>query len=102
MGRCLSAPLLLVSFTSLAAPQATPNPERVHIVDTIISHQLVVRVAPIYPPLARQAGIQGTVVLEIVIDKSGGVQNVQKVSGHSLLAPAAIEAVKRGSTHRIS
>jgi TonB family protein len=95
MARCLSAPLLLISLTSLAAPQATPNPERVRIVDTIISDQLVVRVAPIYPPLARQARIQDTVVLDIVIDKSGGVQNVEKVSGHPLLAPAAIEAVKQ-------
>jgi TonB family protein len=95
MARCLSGPLLLICLTSLARAQATPSPAPVRVDDTIVSHQLVRRVAPTYPPLARQARIQGMVVLEIVIDKSGGVQNVQKVSGHPLLAPSAIEAVKQ-------
>jgi len=95
MAHRLSAPLLLICLTSLASPQATPSPAPVSLADTIISRQIVLRIAPVYPPLARQARIQGTVVLKIVIDESGGVQNPQVVSGHPLLAPAAIEAVKK-------
>jgi TonB family protein len=56
---------------------------------------LVRRVAPLYPPLARQARIQGTVVLTIVISKEGEVRDPKLVSGHPMLAPAAIDAVKQ-------
>jgi TonB family protein len=56
---------------------------------------LVRKVAPVYPPLARQARIQGTVVLSIVINKNGEVRDLQLVSGHPMLSPAAIEAVKQ-------
>jgi TonB family protein len=56
---------------------------------------LVRKVAPVYPPLARQARIQGTVILQVVINKSGDVRDVQLLSGHPMLAPAAIEAVKQ-------
>src|SRR6516162_776130 len=56
---------------------------------------LIHKVDPVYPPLAHQARVQGTVVLQIVIDKSGSVVNLQLVSGNPMLAPAAIEAVKQ-------
>jgi len=45
--------------------------------------------------LARQARIQGTVVLQAVIGKDGSIQNLKVVSGHPMLAPAALEAVKQ-------
>lgn len=57
--------------------------------------RLLYRVAPIYPPLARQARIQGRVILKIMISKLGEVRDVQLVSGHPMLAPAATEAVKK-------
>jgi TonB family protein len=51
--------------------------------------------APAYPPLARQARIQGTVVLDAEISKDGAVVALRAVSGHPLLIPAAVEAVKQ-------
>ena len=56
---------------------------------------MLYKVAPIYPPLARQARIQGKVILRIVINPSGEVRDAQVVSGHPMLAPAAEEAVKK-------
>ncbi len=56
---------------------------------------LVDRVPPIYPPLARQARIQGEVLLRVLIGKDGGVEKLQAVSGHPMLVPAAIVAVKQ-------
>ena len=53
------------------------------------------RVQPNYPPLARQARIQGAVVLQAMISKDGNIENLQLISGHPMLAPAAIEAVKQ-------
>jgi protein TonB len=52
-------------------------------------------VTPVYPPLARQARIQGTVRFTAVIGKDGTIQNLKLVSGHPLLVPAAGEAVKQ-------
>jgi len=57
--------------------------------------RIVHRVFPVYPPLARQARIQGTVVLRIVINQLGEVRDTQLVSGHPMLVPAAVEAVKK-------
>jgi protein TonB len=56
---------------------------------------LVSKVQPIYPPTARQARIQGTVVMKAVINQAGDVESVELVSGHPLLVPAALDAVKQ-------
>jgi TonB family protein len=52
-------------------------------------------VTPTYPESAKLAGIQGSVVLDIVIGKSGEVENAQAISGPKELWSAAAEAVKR-------
>ena len=48
-----------------------------------------------YPAVARAARIQGTVVLSAVIAKDGTVENLSLLSGHPLLVPAAMDAVKQ-------
>ncbi len=50
---------------------------------------------PIYPPLAKQAKIQGEVVIDAVIDTQGNVVQMQVVSGHPLLIPAATETLRK-------
>jgi len=55
----------------------------------------VVKVDPVYPPLARQARISGTVRFTVRIAKDGSIQGIQLVSGHPLLVAAAHEAVKQ-------
>ena len=55
---------------------------------------VVAGVAPVYPPLARTAAVQGTVVLDVSISKDGEVVDVQLISGPAMLAPAAIDAVR--------
>ena len=56
---------------------------------------LVSKVEPVYPPLAKQARIQGMVRFTAIIGKDGRIQNLQLVSGHPLLVAAAQEAVKQ-------
>jgi periplasmic protein TonB len=56
---------------------------------------LIRKVLPTYPPLARSARIQGPVVLKAMISKQGTIENLQLLSGHPMLAPAAIEAVQQ-------
>ena len=56
---------------------------------------LVHQVKPTYPPLARSARVQGSVILEAIIDRGGRVENLKVLSGHPLLVPAAFEAVQQ-------
>jgi protein TonB len=56
---------------------------------------LIRRVQPAYPALARSARIQGTVVLQAVISKTGAIENLKVLTGHPILVPAAIEAVSQ-------
>jgi TonB family protein len=50
---------------------------------------------PDYPPLAPRVGIQGDVVMKALVDRDGNVVDVIYVSGHPMLAPAAVTAVKQ-------
>jgi protein TonB len=56
---------------------------------------LIRKVIPVYPPLARSARISGVVHLIGTIGKDGRIQNLQLVSGHPMLARAALEAVEQ-------
>jgi TonB family protein len=56
---------------------------------------LVKRVAPVYPTLAAQLHLQGTVKVQVVISKAGTVDSVKLVTGHPMLVQAAIDAVKQ-------
>jgi TonB family protein len=85
--------LPLFVFTTLAASQAVPT--RVRVSQDFAQGLIQNKVAPVYPPLARQARIQGTVALKVEITKSGDVEKAELISGHPMLAPSAIEAVKQ-------
>lgn len=56
---------------------------------------LIYRVAPAYPPVARAARIQGVVLLQVMISREGAVRDLTVISGHPLLSGAAIEAVRQ-------
>ena len=77
-------------------PPPTPKPpQRVRVGGNVQQANLIRQVKPPYPPLAKQARIQGTVVLEAVISKQGSVENLRVISGHPLLIQAALDAVKQ-------
>jgi periplasmic protein TonB len=84
----------IVSSTPVAVPKVA-TPQRVRVSQGVSQGLLIRKVQPAYPPLARQARIQGNVVLTAEISKDGSIENLRLVSGHPMLAPAAIEAVKQ-------
>lgn len=85
----------ILSATNAAAPKFQPVvPQRIRISQGVTRGLLIHKVEPAYPPLARAARVQGDVVLSAVIDINGQIQNLQLVSGHPMLVPAAIAAVK--------
>jgi protein TonB len=57
--------------------------------------QLVNRVEPVYPHIAAISGIQGQVKLHAIIGRDGRIQSLNLISGHPLLAHAALEAVEQ-------
>jgi len=79
-------------------PKEAPKPvtpKRITIGGNVQSAKLVRQPKPVYPPLAKQARISGTVKLAAVIAKDGSIQDLKVISGHPLLIPAALAAVKQ-------
>jgi periplasmic protein TonB len=84
----------IISSTPVAVPKVA-TPARVRVSQGVSSGLLIKKVQPNYPPLARQARIQGQVLLQAQISKDGSIENLSLISGHPMLAPAAIEAVRQ-------
>lgn len=81
-----------------SVPTAAPKleqPKRIVVSQGVVEGLLVRKVTPEYPPIARTAHIQGSVQLSAVIGKDGKIENVQVISGHPMLAQAALNAVKQ-------
>jgi protein TonB len=76
-------------------PIKNEPPKRIRVGGDVQGANILSRVNPVYPPLAKQARIQGLVKLEGVIAKDGTIQQLRLISGHPLLAPAALAAVKQ-------
>lgn len=73
----------------------TATPQRVRVSQGVLSSLLIRKVLPVYPSTARQARVQGAVVLQAEISKDGAVESLREISGHPLLIPAAMDAVKQ-------
>jgi periplasmic protein TonB len=84
----------IISSTPVAVPKVAA-PQKIRVSQGVAQGLLIHQVKPNYPPLARQARIQGAVVLQAVISKDGTIQGLHVVSGHPMLTPAAIDAVKQ-------
>jgi protein TonB len=84
----------IISSTPVAVPKVA-TPQRVRVSQGVTQGLLIRKIQPAYPPLARQARIQGSVLLQAEISREGTIVNLRLVSGHPMLAPAALEAVKQ-------
>lgn len=107
MNRCLATFILLAAGIACAqpAPQATggiPNREdkahsikRVMVGGKVASAKLISQVAPVYPLLAKQARISGTVRLHVIVARDGSMAQIEVASGHPLLVQSALDAVRQ-------
>ena len=78
----------------LPQPPVAGEVGRFRVDGNIQSTRLVNKVQPVYPPLARQARIEG-VVLYAIIGKDGSIEQLEVISGHPLLQQAALDAVRQ-------
>ncbi|MFI5071088.1 MAG: energy transducer TonB, partial [Terriglobales bacterium] len=84
----------IISSTPVAVPKVA-TPQRIRVSQGVTQGLKIRDVKPNYPPLARQARIQGSVLLQAVISKDGSIEDLKVISGHPMLVPAAIDAVKQ-------
>lgn len=75
------------------APPPPPGPLRIG--GLIREPRKIVDVRPVYPPVARAAKIEGTVILEAIIDERGNVDRLRVLQSYPLLDAAAMDAVSR-------
>jgi protein TonB len=75
------------------APVQKSAPKLVRVGSNLKAPRQTYSVDPEYPPLARQARIHGTVLVDAIIDEHGNVVQAHAISGHPLLIPAALRAV---------
>jgi TonB family protein len=78
-----------------SATVSSGGAQRIRVGSEVQQGNLIQQPVPVYPPLAKQARIQGLVRFHLIIGKDGHVSNVTLISGHPLLAAAAQDAVKR-------
>jgi len=93
---------IIGSVPSAAPPPPPPKeapkpqvPKQIRVGGNVQAAKLVNQPKPQYPPLARQARIQGVVRFNAIIGKDGSIANLTLVSGHPLLVPSATEAVRQ-------
>jgi len=79
----------------LPAEAPPPPPQMVRIGGKLKAPKIVHSVAPVYPELAIQARIRGTVVLEAQVGADGRVMSVKVVNSTPVFEEAAVEAVKQ-------
>lgn len=71
------------------------TPTRIRVSQGVTQGMVIHKVLPQYPTLAKQARVQGTVVLAAVIGKDGTIQNLHVISGHPMLTGSALDAAKQ-------
>jgi protein TonB len=79
----------------VVTPPPAPPPAHPIRISRIMEGNLIRRVQPDYPNLARLTRVQGPVVLHAVISRTGTIANLQAISGHPLLVQAALDAVRQ-------
>lgn len=79
----------------IPSPAPPPPQTRIRVSTGVQEAKLTRKIQPNYPPIAKQARIQGTVQLEAIISRDGRIQNLRVLEGHPLLAQAAVEGVQQ-------
>jgi protein TonB len=92
-------PTDMLSRPPIVTPPNTQAPkpvnERLRISEPVQLAMLIYRVEPVYPPLALQIHLEGTVRLHAIVGRDGVVRDLEVLSGHALLSQSALDAVRR-------
>jgi len=86
---------IISSAPSIAIIPKLEPLKRVRVSQGVTQGMVVKKVEPAYPKIALAARVTGAVLLKAVIGKDGDIRELQVVSGHPMLVPAALDAVKQ-------
>jgi len=86
--------VMLLLGAGYAQSQTNPNPDDQKAATEDSQPKVVHHVPPIYPPEAKANHVEGTVVVQVLVDKQGNVARTTIVSGPKVLADAAVTAIK--------
>jgi protein TonB len=79
-------------------PAVTVAPVRaaapINVSTGVMQGRLLAPIRPVYPAIAKAAGVQGSVVVEAVISRTGTIESLHVVSGPAMLQNAALEAIR--------
>jgi len=100
MGLATCGTALALGMHVYAAPasensNAKKTPRQLSVSAAVMSRNLRTKAVPIYPPAAKKAKVQGTVMLSAVIGKDGNIKNLRVLSGPSELQQSALDAVRQ-------
>ncbi|HVP50998.1 MAG TPA: TonB family protein [Terriglobales bacterium] len=84
----------IIGSTPAAVPKVAA-PTRIRVSAGVQEGNLINRVTPLYPAIAKAARIAGTVVIQAEISKQGTIENLRVLSGHPMLVQSALDAVKQ-------
>ncbi len=84
-----------VAIVILAPGAQPPAPQRIKVGGNVQAAMVVTKVTPVYPDVAKSAGVQGVVHLAVIIAKDGTIQEIHALDGPALLIRAAMDAVKQ-------
>jgi len=80
---------------STAPPPKVAAPQKLRVSAGVMEGNVIRRIEPQYPQMAKIAHIQGDVILQATISKQGNIENLRGVSGHPILVQAAVDAVRQ-------
>jgi TonB family protein len=92
--KCAAFVSLLLAFPFFGSAQ-----EAISVDHAVLDQHVDYRVAPIYPPIAKAAFVQGTVVIDVRLGVTGKIDSVKVVSGPPMLQQAAIDSLKQWRFH---
>ena len=81
------------SFVSVT-PLPPAHPTIARVSQGVAAGMLIAPIHPVYPSIARNAHVEGTVVIHAIIARSGDIESATVISGPVLLAQAALDAVR--------
>jgi protein TonB len=90
-----NASAVLPNLVAANAALPKPGPGVVRVSQGVSQGLLMKKVAPVYPGLAQKLQLEGTVQLLATVDQNGAISKVQVLSGDSMLAKAAVDAVRQ-------
>jgi TonB family protein len=84
-----------LTLSSITLGQEPTSSTLATVTAAVAKNNLISFVQPDYPPLAKAASIAGKVRAEIIVDELGNVASVKLLSGHPILAPSALTAIRK-------